>query len=146
MPAVIRRMRERIDKEASPQEARELWVSTLVLLGLRYEPEYASELLKGVRQMQESSTYRAILAEGIAEGRAVGVAEGKAEGKAEGILAGQFTEARRILTMLGRKRLGEPTPEVRDALAAISTAEQFEELTLRITDVETWGELLATVG
>jgi len=38
-------------------------------MGLRYLEELASQLLEGVRNMHESTTYEAILREGREEGR-----------------------------------------------------------------------------
>ncbi len=71
LPDVVRQMEQRIDAEA-PDEAAILWTSAYVLMGLRYSPDFAAQLLKGVRAMKESSTYQAILEEGEELGRVVG--------------------------------------------------------------------------
>ena len=54
--------------EAEPQSAK-LWTATCLLMGLRYEKSFASQLLEGVQNMKESTTYQAILREGRDEGR-----------------------------------------------------------------------------
>jgi predicted transposase YdaD len=130
LPQVIRRMEERLAREAEQAEAALLWTSTYILMGLRYPPELAARLLEGVRAMKESATYQAILAEGREEGRE----EGRAEGSA--------LEARRILLTLGTKRFGEPAPPVRAALEAERGIERLEELVRRVVDVSSWEELL----
>ncbi len=81
--------------------------------------------------MRESVTYQAILAEGREEGREVGRAEGRVEG------------ARETVLRLGRKRYGEPTREVAQALEALTSAEALEALAERILEAENWDELLA---
>jgi len=132
LPRVIRRKGERLRHEG---RARELWVATRVLLGLRYPKEPAETLLRGVLGMKESVTYQAIVAEGLAEGRARGLAEGLAEGECR--------EARKLLLRLGRKRLGPPDRAMRAAVEAIAELPRLEELTERLLDVGSWQELLA---
>jgi predicted transposase YdaD len=127
---VIREMRHRIDTEASAQDAKVIWSTTLILLGLHYQPEFARTLLAGVMDMKESSTYQSILAEGLTEGRAQGRAEGLTEGE------------RRVLLMMGSKRFGEPDARIKQMIADITSARRLEELSLRLFDVKSWNELL----
>lgn len=122
LPGVIQRMEERITREASSAEAATLWTSTYILMGLRYPPAVAAQLLQGVRAMKESSTYQAILDEGRAEGRA--------------------EEARRVLLLLGDKQFGSPDPGTRAALDAITDVNRLERLLQRLSEVSNWGELL----
>jgi predicted transposase YdaD len=129
-PAVIRRMEERIRAEVSPSEAATLWTATWVLMGLRYDRSVAGELLKGVRAMEESDTYQAIIEKGEAKGRADGIAEGRAE------------EARRILLRLGTKVFGVPDAATKGSIATIVNPEQLEVLIERVPEVKTWRELL----
>jgi len=123
LPAVIRRMDNRIQQEATPSEAATLWATTYVLMGLRYPPGLAEQLLRGVRGMRESSTYQAILHAGRVEGR--------------------VEEAHALLLRMGRKRFGPPDERVQAALEAIGSRERLEELSERLLDVATWNELLA---
>lgn len=127
LPAVIRRMDERLRREATPQQAGTLWTATYVLMGLRYPAELARRLVEGVARMRESATYQAILIEGREEGRQ--------EGRAD--------EARRLLLLQGRRRFGPPDAGTVAALDAITEIEQLEALGVRLLDVGSWEELLA---
>jgi len=112
---VVRRMGARIDAEAAPAEAGMLWTATYVLMGLRYPSALTEQLLRGVRQMKESVTYQAILAEGV----------------------------RDVILRQGVKRFGAPSAQAQAALAAITSVERLEQLAERLLEVETWDELLA---
>ena len=65
-------------------------------------------MILGIRGIEESSVYQAILAKGVAQG----LAEGKVEGKVEGQDEGKDEEAKRLLLRLGQKRFGPPSPQV----------------------------------
>lgn len=133
LPAIVRRMQTRIAAEVNPADAAILWTTTFLLLGLRYTLDFAERLLQGVRGMEESSTYQALLARGEAKGKAEGEARGRAE------------EARAIILRLGRKRLGEPSAEAQSALNSITAPQALEELAERLLEVENWDELFTAV-
>ena len=57
---------------------------------------------------------------------------------------GQEYRARQMLVALGRKGLGEPPPEVVLALGKIEDADRFERMSLRLSEVSSWTELLDT--
>jgi predicted transposase YdaD len=76
--------------------------------------------------MKESTTYQAILE----EGEAIGVAKGKAE------------EARNILLLQGRDRLGEPSAKIAALLDAVTDLSRLEALAIRSLQVKTWEKLL----
>ncbi len=80
--------------------------------------------------MRESSTYQAILEEGMAEGRDRGRAEGRAQ------------EARTLLLRLGTRRFGEPAPDISAAVRSISDVDRLEALTERVLDASDWTDLL----
>jgi len=120
LPGVIRRMEERIQREASPGEAGLLWTATYVLMGLRYSRAVAAVLLPGVRAMKESVTYQAIVEEG------------------------RVAEAQAMLLRIGNQRFGPPSPEARAALEGITSIERLETMADRLLHVETWEELLAS--
>ena len=134
LPGVIRRMQERFEQEVAPAAAADLWAETFVLMGLRYSAEFTRQLLKGVRQMRESSTYQAILEEGMAAGLA--------KGKAEGLTEGQVKEARSVLLRLGSKRFGAPNARVQAIVESIGSMARLDELIDRILEAESWEELL----
>lgn len=122
LPGIVRRMEGRIETEALPEDRGVLWTTTFLLLGLKYDPEFSRQRLKGVLAMKEPSTYQHILQEGRAEG--------------------ELQEARKILLRLGTRRLGPPDEPTQAALEAITSLERLEQLTDRILEVESWSELL----
>jgi predicted transposase YdaD len=131
LPQVIRRMEERIRREARPDEQAVLWTATYVLMGLRYPLDLAARLLQGVRAMKESVTYQAIVAEGLAEG----LAQGRAEGAVQ--------EAKKFLLLMGHKRFGPPGAQTSAAIEAISDLDQLEQMGERLLEASSWEELLA---
>jgi predicted transposase YdaD len=130
LATVLRRIDERVQREAPPAQADMLRAATFVLAGLRYPPEILVPLFQGMRAMKESSTYQYILAEGRAEGQALGRAEGRAEGM------------QKTLLLLGRKRFGPPDAATRKALKAITEVSRLEQLSERLLEVASWQELL----
>jgi predicted transposase YdaD len=122
LPAVIRRIDERIEHEASPGEAADLWMATSMLLGLVHSGEILKTLLQGVNRMKESATYQMILE----------------EGRQEGMIRG----TRQALVWLGLKRFGPASPEIEAKLDAITDLDQLHELTDRLLGVSSWDELL----
>jgi predicted transposase YdaD len=128
VPALLRAMEERFAREAPPAEAARLRVVTYTLLGLRYPRDVANQLMRGLRNMRDSSTYQAILDEGRVEGRA--------EGRGD--------EARALLVHLGTRRFGSPDARTQAVLDAVHDPEQLDRWCRRLLDVESWQELLAT--
>ncbi|MEO6810272.1 MAG: DUF4351 domain-containing protein [Isosphaeraceae bacterium] len=139
LPGVIARMSQRLDREVSREESATLWTATYLLMGLRYPATLTERVLQGVRNMKDSVTYQAILAEGEAKGEARGKVEGEARGKARG----KVEEAVRILLRLGRKRFGDPSPEVVAAVKTTTDVDRIEVLTDRVLDVSSWEDLFA---
>lgn len=118
VPDVIRRMKERLDRERRRQRVKDLWAVTYVLLGLRYSEPFADMLIQEVLGMEESTTYQAI------------------------IRKGRLSEARHIVFRLGQKRFGPADDATAAVLNAIDDEQRLEELTERIYDVGSWQELL----
>jgi predicted transposase YdaD len=131
LPELVRRMDERISAEPRPK-ALKLWTATYLLMGLCYSEELVAHLLEGVADMQESTTYQAILR----EGRDEGLVEGRNEGR--------FSEARRLLILLGEARFGAPSEAIRTAVEAIQDLERLETMSRRTldTDIHDWEGLL----
>jgi predicted transposase YdaD len=152
LPEVIRRMDERIAREATPAENGTLWTATGVLMGLRYPSVRIAEMLQGVQTMQESTFYQYIVEQGRAEGIVQGVAQGIAEGIAQGIAQGvaqgraegRIQECQEVLLRLGRKKFGDPTEAVLQGIQGINDLTRLEQLSERLLDVATWDDLLAT--
>jgi hypothetical protein len=97
-----------------------------ILLGLRHSPAVAEALLQGVLSMKESTTYQALVQEGLREGRALGA----------------VLEARKLLLRLGSKKLGRPSARTQAALAKITDLGRLEALVERLETVESWHALL----
>ena len=123
-------MSVRLRAEATPSQAQELWSAAYILMGLKYDSAFATQLLKGVQGMEDSVTYQEI------------IRKGKREGKLEGKLEGRAEEARNILLGLGGKRYGTPDAATRSALDVILSLERLEFLVERLLEVESWQELL----
>lgn len=122
LPEVINRMKQRLDREASPGAAAKVWEATLLLMGFRYNPALVQALFKGVFDMEASATYMAILRKGEAN------------------------EARKMLLLQGRSRFGEPPPEAVAALDAQTDVSRLEELALRLLQASSWHDLLGLDG
>jgi hypothetical protein len=122
---LVQRMAERINAEPQPRAAK-LWTATCLLMGLRFSEELAFQLLEGVQNMRESTTYQAILREGRQEG--------KVEGEQE------------LLLRQGTKRFGEPDAATIAALEAIQDIDRLGALGERILDpnIQDWNDLLRT--
>lgn len=138
VPAVVQQMEERYRHEAKRPEAALLWTASYVLMGLRYPPAFVSQILKGVRGMEESSTYQLIVAKGKAQGLAEGRAEGRAEARAEALAL-----MRKALLRGGQKKFGPPDERTRAALDSINEPERLQLLTERLVDAATWEEWIA---
>jgi predicted transposase YdaD len=135
-------MKQRLDRDAPPEEAANLWSAAFILMGLRYEQAVIQSLLRRVVAMKESVTYQAILEAGRAEGEARGEARGEAKGRAEGEAKGKTAEARRMLLLLGREQFGEPSAQVQAILDGLTDVALLERLTLQLKHATSWQELL----
>ena len=102
-------MKQRFEREVPESEANLLWTATTILMGMKYSKEFAASLLRGVRGMKESVTYQAIVEEGRPGKARVRMAKESSGGRAE-----------LILLRMGRKRLGEPRPEIVARIEAIA--------------------------
>ena len=92
-------MAERINAEPEPRAAK-LWTATYLLMGLRFSEELAFQLLEGVQNMRESTTYQAILREGRRR-------------------KGGSKENKSSCFAMGTKRFGEPDAATIAAIEAI---------------------------
>ncbi len=131
LPAVLRRMEERVDVELVSDERDDFWTCTYLMMGLRYNREKSVNLLKGVVHMTNSTTYMAILEEGEARGVALGE------------INGRLLEGRRLILRQGRKRFGAPSAEILAQVASVKTVDELEILAERLLDVENWQDLFA---
>jgi len=146
LPEVMQRLDERLEREAPPEDIRQLWAATLLLFGLRYDATVAQQLARGVRRMRESSVYQAILEEGRESGMLLGRETGRRLGLEEGVARGSAEEARRILLRLGTRKFGGPDAPTAATLARLSDRETLEELIDGILNATSWPELLAPLA
>jgi hypothetical protein len=94
-------------------------LAIFLLLGLCHNREIIDQLIQGVREMEESSTYQLILERG--EARAL----------------------RETILRQGTKRFGPPSPAVSQTLQDITELDRLQALTDRLLDVSNWEALLA---
>jgi hypothetical protein len=122
---IIRLLAERLEREATGDQADRLLTAAYILTGLRLKaPDDVRQLFRGVSiAMRESVTYRAILEEGREEGR--------------------VEERHRMSLRLGRVRFGEADEAVRHQIEAIRDIVVLEDLSERPVVVSNWAELLA---
>jgi hypothetical protein len=125
VPGVVRQMQERLRGQQRAVTER-LWTATYVLMGLRYPEPFIERMLQGVTDMEESVTYQAIIAKGVAKG----------------LKQGALRELRKTVLLQGRERFGPPDASVKAALDAIDSLPRLEELSLRLLKVDSWQELL----
>jgi hypothetical protein len=128
LPEVVRRIDERLAAEAAPDERKTLWTTAFLLMGLRYPPGVAVELLKGVREMEESSTYQWVIEKGMEKG----------------IEKGSLRTLRKTLLNLGTHRFKAPTAATLATLNTIDDLERLDRMTNRLLDAADWDDLLST--
>jgi hypothetical protein len=124
LPEVVRRMDERLAAEAAPDERKTLWTAAFFLMGLRHPPGMAAELLKGVREMEESSTYQWVIEKGMVKGG--------------------LRTFRKTLLDLGTRRFESPTAATLAKLNTIDDLERLDRMTNRLLDAADWDDLLDT--
>jgi hypothetical protein len=117
---VAGRVVERLLNEASPERARKLLTDAFLLTGLRVRRDVAARIFRGVRAMQESDTYLAILDEG------------------------QEKASREAILVFGEERLGAPDGEIRSQLASVSDLERLKRMIRRAAKAASWQEILET--
>ena len=94
--------------------------AALVLTGLRVPSEVAHQLFAGVRNMEESSTFVAIMEKGAVR------------------------EARKMILRLGTNKFGLPDQATQVIIGGITELGHLEDLLQRLMEVNSWSELLAS--
>ena len=133
---IVDNMFKQVSTNSDSTEQGSLWAAAFVLMGLRYSRQTAETLFKGVRSMEESVTYQAIIEKGFT----LGIAKGRDEGLAKG----HVEAARDLLLEFGTKRFGSPSPAILKALNEISDYEQLKRLATRLDEVMGWDALLVS--
>ena len=89
--------------------------ATLISMGMRYENAFVGTLFWEVQEIEESTTYQAIMRRGVKE----------------------------TILRQGRRKFGEPSAEQVQSLEGIANRERLQQLADRILDATSWQELLA---
>jgi len=133
---IVEQMYRQVTAIGDSTEQGSLWAAAFVLMGLKYSRATAETLFKGVRTMEESVTYQAIIEKGFT----LGIAKGRDEGLAKG----HVEAARDLLLEFGTKRFGSPSPAILKALNEISDYEQLKRLATRLDEIKGWNSLLVS--
>ncbi len=120
LTVVAQRIVERVIQEAPPERAKKLLADAYLLTGLRVRRDIAARIFRGVRAMQDSDTYLAILDEG------------------------QEKHAKKTVLLLGEKKLGAPDESVKARLAGITDLERLDRMILQAVTAASWKEILET--
>jgi predicted transposase YdaD len=134
LPGIIQRIGRRLAGRGRRRQAEKVWAAAFILLGLRHSPDLAEQLFRGVVSMKESSTYQAILAEGLAEGMTKGLA------------LGAVAEAKKVLRFQGDEAFGPPDPRTASRIERLDDLARLEELLKRVRTAGNWEELLREAG
>jgi hypothetical protein len=120
LAAVAQRMAERVTSEAVPERAKKLLTDAYLLAGLRIRRDAAARIFRGIRVMQESDTYLAIIDEG------------------------QEKFARDAILIVGEERLGCPAESVKAQLNAVTDLPRLRRMVRRAAKAASWEEILDT--
>jgi predicted transposase YdaD len=123
LPGVVRRLDERLESEASPEQRLVLGTAAMLLTGLRLPQEAMLALYQGVHFMsilKDSSFYEWIIDEGKVE------------------------QTRAMILRLGQQKLGPPDEAVSTALKGITKLDRLERILEHVFVAASWPDLLAT--
>lgn len=140
VPYVIQQLNKRLESHYKPSEAEQLRTATFVLMGLKYPKEFVEKLMSR-NVLELSSTYQALIQEGLDKGMKQGLELGLEQGLEQGFQNGELQEAREMLLRFGRRRLGEANEQTRTFLEGITSVEILESFADRLWDIESWQEL-----
>jgi hypothetical protein len=120
LSAVAKRLVDRLTQEAPPDRAKKLLTDAFLLTGLRVRRDVAARIFRGVRAMQESDTYLAIIDEG------------------------QEKATREIILVVGEDRFGPPDESVKARLNTITDLHRLKRIARQTPKAASWQETLDT--
>jgi hypothetical protein len=120
LASVAQQIARRLEQEADPARAKKLLTDAYLLTGLRVRRAVAAQIFRGVRAMQESDTYLAIIDEG------------------------REKQAKADLLYLGEERFGPADDAIRAKLNAITDLERLDRQIKRLLKASSWQDLLDT--
>ncbi len=122
LPRIVDEFVSEVERSAGTrQEANDLLSTGYILMGLRYDKDVVHNLFKGARHMKESSTYQAILDEGIEKGIEKGIIQGRQQD---------------VLLLL-ESRFGTVSPEVRARVLSTVDPERLQRALRSIAGLST---------
>jgi hypothetical protein len=120
LAVVAKRLAERLFEEAPPERAKKLLTDAFLLTGLRVRRDVASRIFRGVRAMEESDTFLAIIDEG------------------------QEKALREVILVQGEDRFGPPGESVKVSLSTIGDLDRLKRMARRTPKVGSWQDVLDT--
>lgn len=120
LASVVQRIVDRLTKEAPPERVKKLLTEAFLLTGLRVRRDVAAHIFKGVRAMQESDTFLAILDEG------------------------QEKATRELLSVVGEERLGPCDEAARSKLSCVIDLDRLKHMVRRAVKAASWQEIVDT--
>jgi predicted transposase YdaD len=124
LPTVIARIDERLRQEVSSREEdSHLRNAIILLMGMRYEPNFLQSLFRGVATMLESTSWYPYL-----------------------MNRGGVAALRSAIKRMGQHRFGPPSTTVSTTLDTLDDINELEQLSVRLLDASSWEELLATLS
>jgi hypothetical protein len=118
--ALVQGIDRRLLRSASTETADQLMAATFVLAGLRLPGELAVRIFRGVRTMQESTTYQYILRQGAIQA------------------------LQKAVMRQGRQHFGPPNEAAETAINGLTDTPRLERMLDRIHEASSWQDLLAT--
>jgi hypothetical protein len=120
LTVIAHRVLERVTKEAPADRARKLLTDAYLLTGLRLRRDAAARIFRGVRAMQESDTYLAILDEG------------------------QEKALREVILVQGEDRLGPPDDSIKAQLNNVLDLNRLKRMVRKTPNAASWQDILDT--
>jgi predicted transposase YdaD len=121
LPGVIDAMEERYKPIADRSIVARLWTATEILMGLTHEAAEVVQLLAGVMNMEESTTYQAIIQKG--------------ENK------GAVKDRQESIRELGESQFGPIPLSIAEKLAAINSLPRLKQIFARVLRAQSWDEI-----
>lgn len=120
LSAVVRRLVDRVAREAQPEQATKLVTTALLLSGLRVDRNVALKIFRGIPMLEESDTYLMILERG------------------------ELRATRRSILLFGEARFGAADEAVKNRLAAIEDGELLTRMVQKAATASSWEEIFTT--
>jgi hypothetical protein len=115
---VVARLCRRVERTLDRETANHVLTSTFVLSGLRLERERARNLFRGIRAVEESTTYQYIIEQGELKARRATVLE------------------------QGESKFGAPAEKVKTAIQELEDPQRLRRMLLRLLTANSWNEVL----